>query len=476
MIQDLKYKLTLQDLFTSKMKGAIGQTEKLDSKMNKLAETSKRAGNGGGAFGGVGKMLGGVAIGAGVVAFGKATLDSLVNYEYFSASLRTLLKGDEKSAKALQGQLVSLAKETPFSLVEIQDATKQLLAYGFAGKDVTANIRMLGDVAIGLKIPFGDIAYLYGTLKTQGRAFSKDINQFTSRGIPIVKELAKQFGVADSKVMELVQDGKVGFPEVEKAFKSMTAEGGMFFDMMKQQTATTGGQLSALGDSWEQLKVNIGKSQTGIINGTISFFNKMIGSISDYYATVNRMEETQNKFGKKEKGFKAFMSSATSVLSFGLLGRGFTDEQRQYDESINKRVSGEKTLVENLKLKALLLKGIVLELNKIKKGSSTLENGTFKIATLKGALQTIQGNIDLAGKKEETSLLPEGSENAKKEAEKSSTEISGSKPQTINISINKLVETLKIETQTIKEGTVQMKAMVAEALMEAVNDLNYITK
>ena len=197
----------------------------------------------------------GIGIGAaGVVSFGKAVVDSLVNYEYFSASLRTLMLGDAQAAKALENQLVETAKTTPFSLVEVQDATKQLLAYGFSAGSVVKNIRMLGDVASALKIPFSDIAYLYGTLKTQGRAFSKDIMQFTGRGIPIVKELAKQFKVADSEVMKLVESGKVGFKEVEKAFQSMTAEGGMFFDMMQQQAKTTGGQISMLGDNWEQLK------------------------------------------------------------------------------------------------------------------------------------------------------------------------------------------------------------------------------
>ncbi len=151
----VEYQLSLKDLFTSKINKAVSSTERLN---NVVAKTQT-------GFGNLGSALGiGLGIG-GAVQFGKAIVDSLVNYEYFSASLRTLMKGDALAAKALQGQLVTLAAKTPFSLVEIQDATKQLLAYGFAGGDVTKNISMLGDVASGLKIPFGDIAYLYGTLK-----------------------------------------------------------------------------------------------------------------------------------------------------------------------------------------------------------------------------------------------------------------------------------------------------------------------
>lgn len=245
-------------------------------------------------------MLGALGIGFGayeITKFGKSILDSLVNYEYFSASLRTLMRGDEQVAKALQGQLVALAKETPFSLVEVQDATKQLLAYGFSAGEVTKNIRMLGDVASALKIPFGDIAYLYGTLKTQGRAYTRDIMQFTQRGIPILKELAKQFNTTEDAVMKFVEEGKVGFADVEQAFISMTSKGGMFFDMMKEQVKTTGGQLSMLGDNWEQLKVAIGQSQTGIIHSFISGLNLLVEKMGSAISLANKMEAAFSKYG-----------------------------------------------------------------------------------------------------------------------------------------------------------------------------------
>jgi hypothetical protein len=234
--------------------------------------------------------------------------------------------GDAQAAKALENQLVETAKTTPFSLVEVQDATKQLLAYGFSAGKVVENIRMLGDVASALKIPFGDIAYLYGTLKTQGRAFSKDISQFTGRGIPIVKELAKQFKVADGEVMKLVESGKVGFKEVEKAFQSMTAEGGMFFDMMQQQAKTTGGQISALGDSWKQLKVNIGRNEQSILNNTVSFLNKMVDHFSRRFGEIADQQEHFAKFGAK--AFRGFWKPAR-VFELGAY-----EEQTQFERAL----------------------------------------------------------------------------------------------------------------------------------------------
>ena len=69
----------------------------------------------------------------------------------------------------------------------------------------------------------------------------------------------------------MVSAGKIGFKDVEGAFKDMTKEGGQFFNLMDDQSKTVGGRLSNLSDSWEQLKVNIGKSQSGILSGTVTF-------------------------------------------------------------------------------------------------------------------------------------------------------------------------------------------------------------
>lgn len=52
----------------------------------------------------------------------------------------------------------------------------------------------------------------------------------------MIAELAKQFGVAESKVKELVEEGKVGFPEVQKVIESLTDEGGKFSGLMEAQS------------------------------------------------------------------------------------------------------------------------------------------------------------------------------------------------------------------------------------------------
>lgn len=163
-------------------------------------------------------------------------------------SFGVLLKSGEK-AKQLFSELSKFSADTPFEMPEIQTAAKSLLAFGVAQEQVLPTLTRIGDIASGINVPMTELAEIYGKAKTQGRLFADDINQLTGRGIPIIQELAKQFGVSEDKVKGLVESGKIGFPQLEKAFADMTGEGGQFAGMMAAQSKTFSGQMSTLADA-----------------------------------------------------------------------------------------------------------------------------------------------------------------------------------------------------------------------------------
>lgn len=190
-------------------------------------------------------------------------------FEKLEVAMNTMLQSKER-ADALMTQMVRTAATTPFGLQEVASGAKQLLAYGMASEEVNGTLIKLGDIAAGLSIPLGDIIYLYGTTMAQGRIYTQDLNQFTNRGIPMLKELASQFGVAESKVKKLVEEGKVGFPEVKKAIDSMTGTGSKFGGLMEAQSKTIAGQISNLEDQLDTIFNSIGKSNEGIISSALS--------------------------------------------------------------------------------------------------------------------------------------------------------------------------------------------------------------
>lgn len=196
----------------------------------------------------------------------------------------TTMLGSQEKATALMSQLTETAAKTPFDLQGVADGARQLLAYGTAADDVNETLIRLGNIAAGLSIPLSELVYLYGTTMTQGRLYTQDLNQFTGRGIPMIKELAKEFGVAESEIRAMVEAGKVGFPEVQKVINNLTNEGGMFFNLMQEQSKTITGQISNIGDSFSTMLNEIGKSSEGVINDVLGGVSYLI----ENYETVGK--------------------------------------------------------------------------------------------------------------------------------------------------------------------------------------------
>ena len=196
-------------------------------------------------------------------------------YQQLEIAFETML-GSKSQADALMAQLIDTAATTPFEMKEIAESSKMLLAYGMAADEVNGTLIRLGDIAAGLSIPIKDLAFLYGTTMVQGRLYTQDLNQFLGRGIPLADELAKQFGKNKSEVKKLVEEGKIGFPEVQKAIEALTGEGSKFGGLMEKQSKTIKGQLSNIEDAWEQMTNEIGKSQEGNISGALDITGKLI--------------------------------------------------------------------------------------------------------------------------------------------------------------------------------------------------------
>lgn len=165
--------------------------------------------------------------------------------------------GSAEKAKTVLSQITDLAAKTPLETSELVSAGRSLIAFKHSAEEVVPTLRMLGDISSGVQQPIGEIAEIYGKARVQGRLFAEDINQFTGRGIPIIQELAKQFGVGDEKVRKLVEDGKVGFPHLQKAFMALTADGGKFHGMMEAQSHTLAGL-------WSTAKDNVAIAMKGI--------------------------------------------------------------------------------------------------------------------------------------------------------------------------------------------------------------------
>lgn len=202
-------------------------------------------------------------------------------FQSIQIALSTII-GSEERANILFAQLKDTAAKTPFDMKSIAQGAKQLIAYGEDADTVNDTLVRLGNIAAGLSQPLGDLVYLYGTTMTQGRLYTQDLNQFTGRGIPMIRELADEFDVAESEVRGLVESGKVGFPEVQKVVERLTDKGGMFFDLMIKQSGSVIGKISNLEDAWASALDEMGQASEGFLYSGIEGATYLI----EHYKTV----------------------------------------------------------------------------------------------------------------------------------------------------------------------------------------------
>lgn len=284
--------------------------------------------------------LGQIGVGVSLAGLVKQIAQTRGEFQQLEVAFATLLQSKEK-ADALMSQMVELAAKTPFDLQGVASGARQLLAYGFAAEDVTNTLTRLGNVAAGLGLNLQDLTWLYGTTAVQGRLYTRDVMQFQSRGIDLAGELATQLGKTRAEISQMVTEGKIGFPEVQKAIESMTNEGGKFHNLMQEQSKTITGLISNLGDALDMMFNDLGKSQegviTGVLKGTISLvenYQKVLDILIPLVSAYGAYKATLILTAAAQK----IVVTAANIKAFFDLAKGITaakDAQLLFNTAFN---------------------------------------------------------------------------------------------------------------------------------------------
>jgi tape measure domain-containing protein len=299
------YEILLKDGFTrvlSQMEGRLNQFEK------KISDTNKKMKDfGGNTGGGGGFMKDALSAATGFTmanALGRVvdmtkeavmwTVKLGAEWQQTKIAYTTML-GSRDYSKRILGELQAFSEATPFSQDQVIGGSRQMLAYGFDPKTITKDMTMLGDVSAGLSLRLDDLVYVYGTLKSQGRAYTRDIMQFAMRGIPIYDALAETLKKPRNELKGMLEDGKIGFKEVEAAFKYMTREGSMFGGLMAKQAKSLSGRWETFVDKIANAGRNF--SESNLVDPLSNF----LGVLTDLIPETRAVADT---FMLSEKSIK----------------------------------------------------------------------------------------------------------------------------------------------------------------------------
>ena len=172
-----------------KIKEVDTEIERLQKDMNKYMATSKSVLDGNNAlarsFNYMKNRLAFYFTVGASTSFVKELIEVRSQYEMNERALGILIDSAEKGSEIFR-KLSDMALVSPYTLIELSNAARQLSAYGVAANDLYDTTRRLADMASAVGAPLERIAYTLGHIQSYGYLTSLQARQFANSGIPIV--------------------------------------------------------------------------------------------------------------------------------------------------------------------------------------------------------------------------------------------------------------------------------------------------
>ncbi len=253
-------------------------------------------------------------------------------FELQQRSLQVLLQNKDE-ANALWDKTVALAVKSPYTTKQLVTATKQLAAYRIESEKLYETNKMLADVSIGLGVDINRLILAFGQVKAANFLRGTELRQFSEAGVNMLDELAKHFtalegrAVSVGEVFERVSKRMVSFADVEAVFKTITSEGGTFYQMQEKQSETLKGMMLNLKDSYELMLNDIGKDSEDRLKGFVSLMRTIVDNwraLEPYIKTAGLTFIAYFGASQIAKLFSWFGKLTTAVRAFGTASAGAT--------------------------------------------------------------------------------------------------------------------------------------------------------
>lgn len=225
-----------------------------------------------------------------ITSFTKQVYEIRGQYELLERSLGVLVNSFERGSQIFQ-ELNQMAIESPFTLMELAGAAKQLTAYNFAANEVVDTTRRLADISAALGVPMERLTYNLGQIRAQTVLTARDARDFANAGLPIVASLAEYFTELEGKIVttgdvyDRMSKKMVSYSDVMAVLNKMTDEGGKFFEFQAKQAETLRVQMANLNLAWNNMLNDIGKSNQGLLTLPISGLKALLQN----WQTIDRV-------------------------------------------------------------------------------------------------------------------------------------------------------------------------------------------
>jgi hypothetical protein len=296
------------DKITAEERAMLKELSALKKQFDDLGDKAKKAGkDSGDAMGSmgqiaskVGPVIAGIFAADKVMGFAKEVIAVTAEFQKLSAVLTNTL-GSRSAAAGAMTKIQEFASQTPFSVQELTASFVKLANQGFT--PTTAELRKLGDLASSTGKGFDQLAEAiidaqtgeFERLKEFGIRASKAGDQvtFTFKGIQTQTEFTN----------DAIREYLVSLGDLQGVSGSMAAV-----------SATLGGQISNLGDTWDTFLNTIGTNLAPIYQKALGLTSSFLNQLNDLFGgkQIKEAGEQYNKIYEK------FSKASPEALSNGI--------------------------------------------------------------------------------------------------------------------------------------------------------------
>jgi tape measure domain-containing protein len=206
------------------------------------------------------------------------------------------LTGSTQSARAFIKELTEYASDANFSRQQLLDVAAKTVGPDGTGlmnaERFLDSLRLVGDVARGSSGSVEDLMAVFSRAFVSGQVGAKELSELLRNAPAAYKALADELGADKEKMEQLVQQGRIGFPQLEAAFRRVTAAGGAFGGAVDKYKNTLGAIL-------DDARETIGKIPTAFFSGIIeSNFGAAKEGAKEVRAMLQGWVENAKQFGR----------------------------------------------------------------------------------------------------------------------------------------------------------------------------------
>lgn len=305
-------------------------------------------------------VVGATAITGALALIGKSALDSASQFQVARISFNTMI-GDSKLAGEELSKLSDFAAKTPFTLPEVLQGAKSLMAMGSSTTDLIPELKALGDVSAGLDVPMSRLIQNFGQVRTAGKLTGRELRDFNLAGVPLIDELVKQMNAQGGALTKVGGTSAKTKTKIDALNDSLAKQTNRLDEMNKKGNKSSAAyknlnididntkeKLAGLGPVTDGVSKRIKVTKTDIADmvsaGSISFdmvkkaFMSMTGEGGKFNNLMDNLSQTfqgrmSNISDNMTRLSAAFMGVSTSgdVLAGGLFDRISTGAQKVLD-------------------------------------------------------------------------------------------------------------------------------------------------